>query len=335
VSKVIRYIDTTQTGEADYWHPEGLLPTHMRKSEHLLNVKMEKTPVSFLLDDNIVKEPWIVEINLGAGKGHMDLLDPFGGFWKKIPDLVKHRLHEGYGTLILNYYLEGMTGHVLEMVYRYIQEHKIPTKQTVYLTSAVNIQKDHDVWCEQHKIPLEQRIQCWGTSAWEWTCGVYSFHRTQNEPIQREKKYLFLNRRLRPHRVLFPCLFAAADVLDKGLVSYFADDDMGDTIEKNHNLLMKVLSKYPEMQNEYLKGYQLTKPNLPYIVDTTDYKFNHAVTMAEALYERTYFSVVSETFFISNGYSDSVFFSEKVYKPMSQLHPFVLIARPGSLFLLG
>ncbi len=331
MSKVIRYIDTTETGEADRWHPEGLLPTHIRRSEHL-GIKMEKIPVSFLLDEEIAKEPWIVEISLSAGKGHMDLLGENGGFWLSVPALVKKRLRQGYGTLILNYYLEGMTGHVLEMIYRYFDKYPdIPRKQTIYLTSAMHVKEDHARWCEQHNIPKEKQMQCWGTNAWEWTCGVYSFNRTQNEPVAREKKYLFLNRRLRPHRVLFPCLFASAGILDKGLVSYFADDDMGDTILANHRRLLGILDRYPDTKERYLKGYEITTPNLPYIVDTTDYKFNHAVTMAESLYERTYFSVVSETFFIANGYGDSVFFSEKAFKPMSQLHPFIMIGRPGSL----
>jgi hypothetical protein len=49
------------------------------------------------------------------------------------------------------------------------------------------------------------------------------------------------------------------------------------------------------------------------------------------LYQNTYFSVVSETFFF-NG--PGRFFSEKTFKPIAFMHPFILMSQPYSLQIL-
>ena len=72
----------------------------------------------------------------------------------------------------------------------------------------------------------------------------------------------------------------------------------------------------------------------PMYLDTTDLITNRAEYSPETryLYNDSYFSVVTET----NYYSDTPgrFLSEKVFKPILMLHPFMLVSRPHSMKLL-
>ena len=43
---------------------------------------------------------------------------------------------------------------------------------------------------------------------------------------------------------------------------------------------------------------------------------------------KSYFSIITETIFFEE---DTIFFSEKLWKPISNYHPFILVAKYGSL----
>jgi hypothetical protein len=63
---------------------------------------------------------------------------------------------------------------------------------------------------------------------------------------------------------------------------------------------------------------------LPLIADTEDFKYNHALTISEDYYAQFPINIVSETFF----FNDSVFASEKVWKPMLLGQIFLAMAPP-------
>ncbi len=331
--KVVRYIDPAVIQPLAEWYEDGLLPRDIKRAAASLGLTMEKIPLSFLRDDRIATEPWFAEINLAPNQ--RELLDPSAGFWKTLPALLKQRLMQGHGIILLNFYLEGFVDAILPTIYDYLKANpEIPAEQVVYLTSAIEGNDLHDQWCNEKNIPEKDRIRCWGITAWDWTHYIYTYERKENIPIVREKKFLHLNRRVRPHRVFFTSLLREKNLIGEGLVSCFYNDDIGDNYDRGYKELMQILPPGSTIQKEFEAGYAKILPELPYIVDTTDNYFNHAATMAPNLYERTYFSLVSETFYFNTknfGLDDAVFFSEKAFKPMSQLHPFILIARPGSL----
>jgi len=333
VMRKVRFIDPRDYDFTVYYakqdaHDDGILPGVIRKYRNDLNLDVEFISINLLKDSQIANEPWFIEFDMRS-QGIEKSCEVGAGFWKEVPQEVKDHLNGGRGFLLMNLYLEGFTDYFFDAFYAYAKENPdIPLDRIIYLTSALNVQECYDDWCERNNV--DAKIQCWNSAAWEYSI-VHYVYRGANKPLPREKKFLFLNRRLRRHRVLFPCLFAEAGLFEQGLVSYFPDDDIGYTLEDMNARLLVELAGDPVLLEKYNRGYALTRPNVPYIVDTSDNYFNHAVTMAEDLYERTYFSVVSETFYFNDDTTNAVFPSEKTFKPMYQLHPFIMVSRPHFL----
>jgi hypothetical protein len=162
-------------------------------------------------------------------------------------------------------------------------------------------------------------------------------------PITLEKKkynksFLNLNRRWRMHRPCFVGLLHSMNLLDKGLVSLGRADDYlnWDSVFDNISNLLKEddtlyklflsnkesICKLPDM---YLDTTNLLATRHKILLDDVSY----ADTLK--LYQNTYFSVTSETFFF-NG--PGRFFSEKTFKPFAFMHPFILMSQPNSLEIL-
>jgi hypothetical protein len=128
------------------------------------------------------------------------------------------------------------------------------------------------------------------------------------------------------------------NLLDKGLVSLGRADDYlnWDSVFDNISNLLKEddtlyklflsnkesICKLPDM---YLDTTNLLATRHKILLDDVSY----ADTLK--LYQNTYFSVTSETFFF-NG--PGRFFSEKTFKPFAFMHPFILMSQSNSLEIL-
>jgi hypothetical protein len=128
------------------------------------------------------------------------------------------------------------------------------------------------------------------------------------------------------------------NLLDKGFVSLGkADDNLN--WNNTFDIILQLLSEDQELYS--LLSTNKTKiTTLPKMyLDTTDLvsdrfsityeDINHESTIQ--LYENSYFSIASETYFFENiGRT----FTEKTFKPILYKHPFILMSNPNSLVLL-
>jgi hypothetical protein len=162
-------------------------------------------------------------------------------------------------------------------------------------------------------------------------------------PITLEKKkytksFLNFNRRWRIHRPCFVGLLHSMNLLDKGFVSLGrADDhlnwsnmfdDISNLLKKDedlYNLFITNKESICNIPDMYLDTTDLVSPRHRIVLP--DVSYNDTLK----LYQNTYFSVASETFFF-NG--PGRFFSEKTFKPIAFMHPFILMSQPNSLELL-
>ena len=151
----------------------------------------------------------------------------------------------------------------------------------------------------------------------------------------KSKKALFLNRRLRYHRLLSLCLLADSNLLDNIMCSFDMEQNMYDNLE--YMILNDTIQHNPiyisnsEIKNKILNGYsKLLKINKQ-VLDKDDLSIVHGYGMeTKELYEQTYFSIVSETEFTKFRQS----FTEKILKPIQHFHPFVVIGSPFLLKIL-
>ena len=159
-----------------------------------------------------------------------------------------------------------------------------------------------------------------------------------------DKKFLSFNGLFRLHRGALVMLLGAKNLLDKGLISYnikgyfpHGEKAWNQTYESFHynKQIVKLLQDNKEelikidridLESQESDGYEPFKISL-----------NH-----REFYENTYFSVVTETSFPLNRVNNYNFtatdvgriLSEKIFKPISMRHPFIIVTNPGALSLL-
>jgi hypothetical protein len=126
-----------------------------------------------------------------------------------------------------------------------------------------------------------------------------------------DDKYLFLsyNRQPRHHRITLMFMLLEIGLFDKGLIS-----------------LNKLNFGKPQHANQEHADYLWN--NSPFIIDDRYSLFyNLACNITKEDYERTFISLVTETL-VDDG---TLFFSEKVWKPIMVGHPFLLYGNQYSL----
>jgi len=143
----------------------------------------------------------------------------------------------------------------------------------------------------------------------------------------RKKKFLCFNRSMgRPHRMALAYLALKHELLDDGIWSFLNHTHKGHCVDE-------LLKLYP---TEFKATYYADKiwNMLPYEIDTqhlsVDEKFsfqNIDVNIKE-IYNSTYLHIVSETLFWDEF---DAFFSEKTWRPMLNLQPFIYVGNYKAL----
>jgi len=129
-----------------------------------------------------------------------------------------------------------------------------------------------------------------------------------------DDKYLFLsyNRNPRPQRIQLLLIMLKENLFHRGWISL--------------NELI-----YPPMPDDDINDFNYLKDNAPFVIDTRyDLFYNLAINITKEDYEKTFISLVTE----SLADDDTLFFSEKIWKPIMVGHPFLLYGNQHSLRLL-
>lgn len=155
-------------------------------------------------------------------------------------------------------------------------------------------------------------------------------------PERRTHRYLNLNRRWREHRVMLVTALIAQGLHTAGLVS------LGNADDNNMHQMPRIISNseysWPskhDIAEQIRSNLDKIIDTLPLYVDTEDLVTNRAMSELDDidLYNSTGISVVSETTFFSD-LSDrdfaqpGVFLSEKAFKPITHLHPWIMVSQP-------
>ena len=155
------------------------------------------------------------------------------------------------------------------------------------------------------------------------------------ESKQYDKKFLCFNRRWRGNRTVLVSLLHSLDLLKYGHVSLGESDDNRDwhSAANRGKYFMacnpEAIALLDSIHEELLTSF----PDL--YLDSDDLVTNRAILDASTnyLYNETYFSVVTETFFFKKERPDDYgrFLSEKTFKPVAMRHPFIIVSTPNFL----
>jgi len=145
---------------------------------------------------------------------------------------------------------------------------------------------------------------------------------------KKEKYYLMYNRNSsRIHRPWFVNQLYKNNLLNKGIVSLLKVDDYDDFLVRKKNSSLDEFNLSVDEVNDLIKN----TPNFyPLKIEESDSEIvsnYHNFLSRKDEYEKTYFSIVSET----DAFNDYRFLTEKTIKPIMNYHPFLILGNPGSI----
>jgi len=156
----------------------------------------------------------------------------------------------------------------------------------------------------------------------------------QSITTKRRHQLLSYNRRIKTHRYALLAMLYHNNLIEKNNISFsLAIGDNLNMMNPNTGLpgksTMKTIVNDSKLCDLYLSYYDDLLKMSPQIVDF-DLTTVNGYTENKYPYLTSYFSLVSETVFDQKSKS----FTEKIFRPIFNFHPFILQGAPGSLTIL-
>ena len=150
----------------------------------------------------------------------------------------------------------------------------------------------------------------------------------------RNKKFLYKNGVARSHRTYLAGALQHKNLLDKCFFSWLNHQKLDYDCHQG-SYLTGIFKMYnsSNFQRDYFEGFKEIRKIEPVILDISQEEGFHRenqIYINEELYKDSYCSLVTESVFddFSEG---TLFFSEKIYQPIYNFHPFIVVGAPGIL----
>ena len=272
-------------------------------------------------------------------------------FFYFIPEVTRELIRGNNNFyLMINYGNEGtLDFHWLDVIHYNANLFNIPLHKIIFVISDFTIEKNYNDYCIKRN--HTERIKVFPTM-WSLDSKSDEYNKLYNNEKtsfgsfsnecgvckkddidldkERDKHFLMFNRRLRPHRYYSILMFDKLDILDKFYISY--DFETCKTYEFNkenykyHGRDKNFRDELLEQDKKVLSG-ELNKSIIDYDDLPNVWGFNFE---QKEPYMDSYIHIISETNFFENG----LYLSEKTWKPMGQLQPFIMMGPAGSLELI-
>jgi hypothetical protein len=251
---------------------------------------------------------------------------------KNIPNIYIFINYSSEGTIDLNWF---------NIIHKDAKKFEIPLNKIIYCASDYFIQMNYDIWKKMHNITNSETIKLlylnWSLmdkarelndiyegnnttfNQYNNKCSIVKKEHIDFDKV-RDKKFLMLNRRLRPHRIYSVCFFEELNIINQFLISY--DITSMQLYDINPDNIKMHIEDDNYMRIILKQFYRLKKENPKKTIDYDDLEnvwgFNFE---NKEPYLDSYIHITSETnFFELGGY-----FSEKTWKPIGHLQPFIFM----------
>lgn len=245
----------------------------------------------------------------------------------QIIDKVKNK--KGY-FLITVLFESYVNDNFFKAMTHYFTVKKIPLSQIVYATNCANGQAVYNDFCLRHNIPSEIQVAYIPTFRLDRTNVKDTIQKNilcEYKPGLRKKLFLNFNRRYSDHRLLFFMNVIKKNLLDKFYISMSADQP-----ESHRSFIDNVQYLSQRMPSFNITNEEIQSANskLPLVLDVANFDFypmEPSEVSVETLYENSLINIASETFFFDN----FIHITEKTYKPIAFMQPFILVGAAKSL----
>jgi hypothetical protein len=280
-------------------------------------------PFYYLLETQGPPEGW-----LGTKDGYENTL--LSGVSSKIIEATK----DGQCTIILWSANEGYDPFqfkIFDCIYEDLEEYEISFENFIFISGNLVVDVLHQVWSSINNkgnlikcIPFNNELY----DSYERMQPSVIFDR---ESKDKDKYFLLLNRAPRIHRMALISWLHSRNLLKDTFTSFPSEELAPYKFSKKVHLseyFSNMLFVDKKTKSDALLGWKdLENNHLPLIVDVDEWDTNHYGTSVDWLYSRTFFSIVTESIFEDV----SVFLDEKVWKPIYNYHPFIILGCPNSL----
>ena len=249
----------------------------------------------------------------------------------QITNEVLHRIRNKTAYFLVTLLYEGyMDDELLNHLSDYFTSKGLPLTQIIYMTNCYNGKEVYEDYCKRnHKLP-EMQMEYFPVFRID-KCNVQqaiaeSVNSTY-QPGARKKTFLCFNRRYNDHRLMLYLKMFKEELVDQSHYSMDKNQpEARSTFIENCKYLLSRFSDYGVEASDVLAADKL----LPLVLDNPNfsrYPMEHSVDPVKHLYDSSLINIITETYFFSN----VIHITEKTYKPIAFMQPFILVAASGSL----
>jgi hypothetical protein len=242
----------------------------------------------------------------------------FHSLFEYIPQPVLHDMQQGRAVLLLDTCMEGWAeDRLYDFLHGEMSQRQLPDHAVMYVNSNLNERLRYEDWCTRKGIA--PRLHAMGYDYFELTsrsffknCPTPSWEDHMKFP--NKLLYACLNRVNRYHRNVMILRLSQLDLMGDGLISceglHYRDKLLGNRVAS-------------EAEVDHCAA------QLPRTIDFTDFRTNPAMEINADIFLRTRFSIVTET--MCDDAVPDFFISEKIYKNIYMLQPFMILGQRGLL----
>jgi len=230
-------------------------------------------------------------------------------------------LKQGKKRFLFDCHAEDFLHDVVKKVQRVANffEGEVPASSFTYLCGAANGADSYQLIAEDYDIENKISILCANYFEYTMKKRSYMFEFSGAYQIsQKAKTFLCFNKIPRLHRIKLLDKILFHGLLDNSYYSFEGHDDWLEHVvrENQYKQIANNASMFPLRIN-----ISEDRPN-PVTLELEDMQF----------FSNSLLSVVTETIFYKDENTpNSIFFSEKIWKPIILSHPFIIVARPYAL----
>ena len=214
----------------------------------------------------------------------------------------------------------------LSAMRQYFKHKGILLTQIIYVSHCANGDEVYADHCARNESSPRIHMEYIPTTRIDKTDIGTNLPTTYN-PGPREKTFLCFNRRYHPHRLIFFMMMTKRKLLNHFYMSMSkTQPESGQSFTITASHLLHIHSQY----NFTINDIATCDAVLPLVLDNTNfesYPMESNPNDIEKYYSNSLINIITETFF----FSKIIHVTEKTYKPIASLQPFIIIAAPRSL----